>query len=93
MTDYRIVGVNKESEHGHIVEVCTGSGTGHYDHKFSVAEVYQRMSLNDTFHTGSVADGDYASVAKYACHCGRGTLRSHADGKWNNNLDNLAGFS
>ncbi len=90
LTDYRIVCTNKESDHGHITNVGLGVGDGTYYSRPTVAEVYALIDAGHTFHTGSTADGNYATVAKFTCtHCGRGTLRSHADQAWNNNLDSL----
>ena len=84
MADYQITCATKEYQHSHILSVGTGSQT------WTVQQVYSLMDQRNTFHTGSYARGDYAAIARYKCdRCARDTLRTHADGNWNNNLDYL----
>lgn len=84
MADYQITCATKEYQHSHILNVGTGSQT------WTVQQVYSLMDQGNTFHTGSYATGNYAAIAKDKCaSCSRDTLRTHADGKWNNNLDSL----
>jgi Protein of unknown function (DUF3892) len=70
--------------HQHITSV--GIGTNRY----TVAQIYHSMDEGHTFRTASRSSGTEAAVAKYQC-CGIDTLRSHSDGYWDNNLDNLPG--
>ena len=92
MTDHRIMCVNKEAGHGHIESAGTGTQDGYYDQRFTVEQVYTAIDAGHSFHTGSRTGRDYAVVAKFSCaNCGRPTLRSRADGDWNNNLDDLRG--
>ena len=92
MTDYRIICVNKQAGHGHIESVGTGTHDGYYDQRLTVQQVYNAIDEGHWFHTGCRTGRDYAVVAKFSCaSCGRPTLRSHADGDWNNNLDDLRG--
>lgn len=89
MADYQIVCVTKKAGHGHIQTVGIGSASGVNATK-TVQEVYALLDVGNSFHTGSAVGGNYATVAKYKCSsCDSPTLRSHADSKWNNNLDNL----
>jgi Protein of unknown function (DUF3892) len=71
--------------------VGTGTHDGYYDQRLTVEQVYNAIDAGHSFHTGSRTGRDYAVVAKSSCaNCGRPTLRSHADGDWNNNLDDYA---
>lgn len=82
MADYQIACANLLQAHRHIVAVGVAGRV------FTVQQVYSLMDAGNTFHTGT--GSTRATVAKYKCDmCGAGTLRSHADGRWNNNLDNL----
>ena len=82
MADYRITCANTLEAHRHITSVGISGNT------YSVAQIYQFIDQGHTFYTSS--NDHRANVDKYACKsCGQGTLRSHADGVWNNNLDNL----
>jgi hypothetical protein len=86
MGDFQIICVDKETSHGHILDV----GISGQSRTYTVAEIYYALDQQDTFHTGSRATGDYAVVAKFNCtYCGRPTLRSHSDRTSANNLDNL----
>jgi Protein of unknown function (DUF3892) len=71
--------------HSHITDVGFGdisSGT--------VADIYKFMSEGDAFYTFSRRTGQTANVQRYRCdRCDTPTLRSRADGVWNNDLDNL----
>lgn len=65
----------------HITDVGLDNGI-----TFTVKEVYASIESGSTFHTMSPA----AQVNQFHCTtCGVATLKSHADGVWNNNLDNL----
>lgn len=86
MAEYLITCVRKSpltrAGHQHIVSVGIGSG------RYTVANVYQLMDAGHTFRTASPSSGQQAAVARYHC-CNIDTLRSHSDGYWDNNLDNL----
>lgn len=89
-TDYQIVCVDKESDHGHISRVGVTSDGGanvkFYDLDNALALGLFGMKL----HTGSTNSGDYTPVSRMECpHCDRQTLRSHADATTANNLDEL----
>ncbi len=86
MADHRITCVNKEASHGHIQSVGISDGN-----RYSVEQVYSLIDQHHSFHTGTTGDGDYARVSKSDCvTCLRPTLRSHPDGKPENNLDNIS---
>ena len=86
MAEYLITCVRKSAltsaGHQHIASV--GIGT----QQFTVPEIYRFMDRGDTFRTASPSSGKEAAVAKFQC-CAIDTLRSHSDGYWDNNLDNL----
>jgi hypothetical protein len=71
-----------ETGHQHIIGV--GIGT----HQATVEDIYLLMDAGHTFRTVSPSRGREVPVTKYRC-CGVDTLRSYADGLWDNNLDNL----
>jgi hypothetical protein len=87
MAEYLITCVRKSDRtpagHQHIVSVGIGQ------HKFTVAEIYQLIDQGHTFRTVSRSSGRESAVTKYRCSCGWLTLRSQADGYWDDNLDNL----
>ena len=74
-----------DASHDHITDVGFGNGV-----TWSVKEVLDAMRRNDTFFTVSPTMQATAEVREYTCdYCRLQTLRSRADGVWNNNLDNL----
>ena len=74
----------------HIVQVGANLlGSSSPSSRLSVAQVYAAIDRGDTFWTWSPSGAKWANVRKYRCNCGRATLRSTADGYWDNNLDNL----
>lgn len=87
MAEYLITCVRKSERtatgHQHIVSVGIGQ------HRFTVAQVYHFIDQGHTFRTVSPSSGRESAVSKYRCSCRLDTLRSHADGYWDNNLDNL----
>jgi Protein of unknown function (DUF3892) len=87
VSEYLITCVTKSAPtaagHQHIVSVGIGG------QKCTVADIYRFIDQGHTFRTASPSSGKEAAVAKYRCACGLATLRSHADGYWDNNLDNL----
>ncbi len=85
MSEYLITCVRKSTgiDHQHIVSVGIGA------QRYTVADIYRFIDQGHTFRTASPSSGREAAVAKYRCSCGLATLRSHADGYWDNNLDNL----
>lgn len=85
MSEYLITCVRKSTgiNHQHIVAVGIGA------QRFTVEDIYRFIDQGHTFRTASPSSGTEAVVAKYRCACGLATLRSHSDGYWDNNLDNL----
>jgi hypothetical protein len=94
MAEYRIVCTLQSPtcnplESAHIVNVGTGDQQG-YSRLWTVSEVYVSMDLGNKFYTISPSSGKRANVYKYQCNkCGKPTLRSASDNKWDNNLDSL----
>ncbi len=89
MSEFLITCVSKSltlAGHRHIVSVGIG------DKQYYVAAIYQAMNDGHTFRTVSPTSGQLTPVAKYRC-CGLDTLRSLADQKQDDNLDNLPGCS
>lgn len=88
MSEYLITCVRKsaptEAGHQHIVGVGVGR------RQATVKDIYLLMDDGHAFRTVSPSTGREVPVAKYRC-CGLDTLRSHADGLWDDNLDNLPG--
>lgn len=72
---------------GHILAVGTGSDRNRANERWTVRDVWGALDSGDTFYTE--ANGRTASVEKYSCPCGRGSLRSSADATTANNLDSL----
>jgi hypothetical protein len=89
MKEYQITCVGKSHRttagHQHIATVGISGET----HPYTVPQIYTLMGKGFTFFTYSPSGHIRADVAKYTC-CGVATLRSHADGKWDDNLDNLS---
>lgn len=73
---------------GHIVAVGVGSDPGHAMERLDVKQVWTAIDRGDEFYT-SDDRGNTASVEKFNCPCGKGSLRSKADATTANNLDNL----
>ncbi len=92
MADNRIV-CTRQSDwmavgHGHIESVGVGDDSG-YSEIVAVSNVVAFIKRGwQTYYT--YAGGKRAEVSPWNCdRCGRETIRSHADGYWNNNLDAL----
>ena len=87
MSEYLITCVRKSAPtgtgHQHIIGVSIGR------QQATVEDVYLLIDAGHTFRTVSPSTGREVPVAKYRC-CGLDTLRSYADGLWDDNLDNLA---
>jgi Protein of unknown function (DUF3892) len=71
--------------HAHITDVgVVGLG------RLTVKDAYRYIDAGNTFYTVGHPSGKMAIVAKCDCtQCYVSTLRSHSDGRWDNNLDNL----
>lgn len=74
------------SGHKHLVSVGTGTQPSTYDKTWTVTQVRTAIDNGNSFYTQTTK---VAEVTKFDCACGIHTIRSHADGVWNNNLDNL----
>lgn len=89
-TDYQIVCVENEPDHGHLTHIGVTTDGGASVQLVTLTQALIFVSLGVKYHTGSVKSGDYAEVLRLACpHCGNATLRSHADATKKNNLDEL----
>lgn len=73
---------------GHIVAVGVGTDAAAASERMTVVEVYAAMAGGEEFYTQDQY-GNRASVHKYTCACGRGSLRSAPDCTTGNNLDHL----
>ena len=69
---------------GHIIAVGLGGASSG---RMTVGEVYTAIDGGNTFYTSG--GGRTASVTKWRCGCGQGTLRSASDATTANNLDQL----
>ncbi|MGH3350906.1 MAG: DUF3892 domain-containing protein [Nocardioides sp.] len=89
MSRYQVVCTEQTgcSRGGHIKSVGTGTNPDRANASWTVREVWDKIDRGDTFYTE--ASGYTASVKKYDCPCGRGSLRSTADATTANNLDSL----
>lgn len=89
MSRYQVVCTEQTgcSTGGHIKAVGTGTDPARSNGRWTVREVWDKIDLGHTFFTE--ANGHTASVKKYDCPCGRGSLRSSADATTANNLDSL----
>jgi hypothetical protein len=90
MSTYRIVCVNTEHPHSHIVKVGTGTKAEHYSRTWTVKEVLEAIEDGDRFYTVSPSTSKEAEVKADTCKiagCSIKTLRSTADGVKDNNLD------
>ena len=88
MREYLITCVRKSAPTGAGHQHIAGVGIGRQ--QATVKDIYRLMDDGHTFGTVSPSTGREVPVAKYLC-CGLDTLRSHADGLWDDNLDNLPG--
>lgn len=92
MAASRIVCVNTEHPHRHIVKVGTGSDPSKASKRWTVAEVRKALENGDRFYTVSPSTGKEADVKADDCKiggCTVKTIRSKADAVTDNNLDNL----
>lgn len=87
VSEYLITCVSKSTRtaagHQHIIGVGVGG------RRVTVEDIYRLIDQGHTFRTASPSSGKEAAVATFRCECGLPTLRSHSDGYWDNNLDNL----
>jgi hypothetical protein len=94
MTQYRIIGVRKESfdtphVHAHVVIVGTEKLAG-YSKLWTITQVYNAIDQGDAFYTCGEKSQTPAAVHKYKCpHCDEKTLRNVPGTTTDNNLDNL----
>jgi hypothetical protein len=93
VAEYRIVCVNSAvttANHPHVVSV--GVDLFHRApgvRVLTVADVVAGIDAGDAFYT--MRGATRAAVSKYTCRdCGIKTLRSHVEGRWNYDLDNLS---
>lgn len=88
MGDYRVVCTEQTGcrQSGHITSVGTGDPDA-ANASWTVQEVWDAIDGGHTFYT--YANGYRATVEKYWCGCGLGSLRSSQDATTANNLDNL----
>lgn len=95
MTLYRIVCTEQEPEsethdQAHIVAVGVGDNPDQAEDRMTLEQVYAAMNDGDRFYTKSESTGQEADVHKYECGtCGTRTIRTDADDRADNNLDNL----
>jgi hypothetical protein len=93
MAEYRISCVNSAvttASHPHVVSVGVDGFHGDPGVRvLTVADVVASIDAGDTFYTR--VGGTRSPVSRYTCRdCSVKTLRSHSDGRWNNNLDNIS---
>jgi hypothetical protein len=88
MSWYRVVCTEQTgcSRGGHIKSVGTGDPDA-ANASWTVQEVWDMLDRGHVFYTQ--ANGYTATVEKYRCGCGWGSLRSSADATTANNLDSL----
>jgi hypothetical protein len=82
MAAYRIVCVNTEHPHRHIIKVGTGTTTDKYTQTWTVKEVREALENGDRFYTISPSAGKEANVKADDCKvggCTVKTIRSNAD--------------
>jgi hypothetical protein len=92
MAAHRIVCVNTEHPHRHIVKVGTGTTADKYSRIWTVKEVREALANGDRFYTVSPSTGKEADVKADDCKvggCTVKTIRSKADAVTDNNLDNM----
>lgn len=92
MPEYRITCVNSAvttASHPHIVSVGVHEYRGAAGVLvLAVVDVAESIDAGDTFYT--YTGGTRSEVSKYTCReCSIKTLRSHSDGAWTNNLDDM----
>lgn len=86
---YRIVRVDKNKKRCHITAVETVSSPGAATAKWTVKEVRKAIKEGVYFYTEDAARNE-AQVKRFKCgKCGKGTIRSKADGIPGDNLDNM----
>jgi Protein of unknown function (DUF3892) len=92
MASYRIVCVETEHPHRHILAVGTGDDPSSANSRWTVQQVRNALANGDRFYTVSPSTGLTADVKADDCNiggCTVKTIRSHADAVTDNNLDNL----
>jgi hypothetical protein len=92
MAEYRIICANSAvttASHPHVVSVGVELVGAPGARVLAVAEVAAGIDAGDRFY---LRFGETRiAVSKYTCRdCGLKTLRSHVEGRWNNNLDELS---
>ncbi|MEP7179393.1 MAG: DUF3892 domain-containing protein [Pseudonocardiales bacterium] len=93
MAEYRIICANSAvttASHPHVVSVGIDLGPGAPGARvLTVADVVAGIDAGDKYHVR--LGQTRVTVSKYTCRdCGIKTLRSHVDGRWNNNLEDLS---
>jgi hypothetical protein len=92
MAEYRIVCANSAvttATHPHVVSVGLDTPGAPGPRLLAVADVVAGIDAGDRFYLR--LGETRVAVSKYTCRdCGIKTLRSHVDGRWNNNLDDMS---
>jgi hypothetical protein len=92
MAGYRIVCVNTEHPHRHIIKAGTGDEPALASQMWTVEEVRKAIADGDTFHTLSPSTGRSAEVYRDDCkidECLVETIRSMTDDLADDNLLSL----
>jgi hypothetical protein len=96
MATYRIVCVDTEYPHRHILAVGTGDDPDAASARWTTAQVRSALADGDRFFTVSPSTEARAEVRRDDCPepgCTFKTIRSDADAVTDNNLDNLRACS
>jgi hypothetical protein len=91
MSNYQIVCVDKarRGSHEHVVSVGTGIGD-QADAKWTAAEMRVGTDARTLhFFTVSPTSGEATEVEPWVCSCGLATIRSHAGGDADSDVDSL----
>ena len=92
MAEYRIICANSAvttASHPHVVSVGVELIGAPGARILRVDEVAAAVDAGDRFYLR--LGQTRVAVSKYTCRdCALKTLRSHVDGRWNNNLDDLS---
>ncbi len=92
----RIVCVETEHPHRHIVAVGIGANAARADYRMTVAEVRNAIEDGDVFYTVGSSSGKTALVGLDTCHfptCTVATIRTNPDDEKDDNLDELRACS
>ena len=91
-TNRRIVCVETEHPHRHIVAVGVGVKADRADDRLTVAEVRAAIEEGDLFYTVGSSSGDFAVVRLDDCRIGEctvETIRTSPDDEKDDNLDEM----